>query len=166
MVCCRSCGYVGCRNLSRRSHGLYDDTSLSGRYHLKTSEVINSMYLAWNTLSLVHVMEFPTEGKEPGSRMMFIDSGTAATGISDLSPDVCAVLAEHADEVGKPSMIAYVGNAHPKILIIGSSAGEQVLDVLKARASSIASSTPTGFLSRARNGDVGSYSGVLGESSA
>ena len=110
------------------------------------------MYLAWNTLSLVHVMEFPTEGKEPGSRMMFIDSGTAATGISDLSPDVCAVLAEHADEVGKPSMIAYVGNAHPKILIIGSSAGEQVLDVLKARASSIASSTPTGFLSRARRG--------------
>ena len=62
-----------------------------------------------------------------------------------------AVLAEHPDEVGKPSMIAYVGNAHPKILIISSSAGEQVLDVLKARASSIASSTPTGFLSRARS---------------
>ena len=108
------------------------------------------MYLAWNTLSLVHVMEFPTEGKEPGSRMMFIDSGMAATGISDLSPDVRAVLAEHPDEVGKPSMIAYVDNAHPKILIISSSAGEQVLDVLKARASSIASSTPTAFLSRAR----------------
>ena len=89
------------------------------------------MHLAWNTLSLVHVMEFPTEGKEPGSRMMLIDSGTAATGISDLSPDVCAVLAEHADEVGKPSVIAYVGNAHRKILIIGSSAGEQVLDVFE-----------------------------------
>jgi hypothetical protein len=68
---------------------------------------------------------------------MFIDSGTAATGIDDLRPDVRAVIAGHPDQVGAESTIAYVGKRNPKILIIGSGGGSQVLEGLKAGASSI-----------------------------
>lgn len=103
----------------------------------KSRRNINSIYSAWNTLSLVQVVEFPAEGKDPAARMMFIDSGTAATGISDLRPDVRRVLAEHPEQVEQLSMIAYAGKANPKILIIGSGGGDQVLAGLKAHASSI-----------------------------
>ena len=103
----------------------------------KLRRPINPIYSAWNTMSLVQVVEDPAQGKEPGSRRMFIDAGTAATGIDDLRPDVRTVLAEHPDQVGQLSMIAYVGKPNPKILIIGSGGGAQVLEGLKAHASSI-----------------------------
>jgi Spermine/spermidine synthase domain len=103
----------------------------------KLGRTINPIYSAWNTLSFVQVVESPAEGKEPGSRRMLIDAGTAATGIEDLRPDVRKVLAEHPDRVYQESMIAYVGKPNPKILIIGSGGGEQVLEGLKAHASSI-----------------------------
>ena len=103
----------------------------------KLGRSMSPIYSAWNTLSLVQVVEFPAEGKEPSLRRMLIDSGTAATGIADLRPDVRTVLAEHPDQVGEESMIAYVGKPNPKILIIGSGGGEQVLEGLKAHASSI-----------------------------
>jgi predicted membrane-bound spermidine synthase len=103
----------------------------------KSRHRINSIYSAWNTLSFVQVVEFPPEGKNPAARIMFIDSGTAATGISDLRPDVRRALVDHPDQVELLSMIAYAGKANPKILIIGSGAGDQVLAGLKAQASSI-----------------------------
>jgi len=98
---------------------------------------IPSIYSAWNTLSFVQVVDIPGKGKEPGARRMFIDAGTAATGIGDLRPDVRKVLAEHPDQVGELSTVAYVGKPNPKILIIGSGGGDQVLEGLKAHASSI-----------------------------
>jgi predicted membrane-bound spermidine synthase len=98
---------------------------------------IPSIYSAWNTLSFVQVVDIPGEGKEPGARRMFIDAGTAATGIGDLRPDVRKVLANHPDQVGELSTVAYVGKPNPKILIIGSGGGDQVLEGLKAHASSI-----------------------------
>lgn len=103
----------------------------------KSRRSIYSIYSAWNTLSFVQVVEYPPEGKDSAARMMLIDSGTAATGISDLRPDVRKVLAEHPDQVELLSMIAYAGKTSPKILIIGSGGGDQVLAGLKARASSI-----------------------------
>jgi predicted membrane-bound spermidine synthase len=103
----------------------------------KSRRSINSIYSAWNTLSLVQVLEFPAKGKDPAARMMIIDSGTAATGISDLRPDCRRVVAEHPDQVEQLSTIAYVGKANPKILIIGSGGGDQVLAGLQAHASSI-----------------------------
>lgn len=103
----------------------------------KLRRSMNPIYSAWNTLSLVQVLEFPAQGKEPGARRMIIDAGTAATGIGDLRPDVRKVLAEHPGQVGEQSMIAYVGKPNPKILIIGSGGGDQVLEGLKANASSI-----------------------------
>ena len=103
----------------------------------KNSRSIHAIYSAWNTLSLVQVVEFPAEGKEPAARVMFIDSGTAATGISDLRPDVRRILAEHPEQVEQLSAIAYVEKANPKILIIGPGGGDQVLTGLQAHASSI-----------------------------
>jgi len=103
----------------------------------KSRRSIHSIYSAWNTLSFVQVVEYPPEGKDPAARLMLIDSGTAATGISDLRPDVRKVLAEHPDQVELLSMIAYAGKTNPKILIIGSGGGDQVLAGLKAHASSI-----------------------------
>jgi predicted membrane-bound spermidine synthase len=103
----------------------------------KQRRIIPSIYSAWNTLSFVQVVDIPGEGKEPGARRLFIDAGTAATGIGDLRPDVRKVLAEHPDQVGELSMVAYVGKPNPKILVIGSGGGDQVLEGLKAHASSI-----------------------------
>jgi len=98
---------------------------------------IPSIYSAWNTLSFVQVFDIPAQGKNPGFRRMIIDAGTAATGINDLRPDVRAILTQHPDRVEQLSQIAYAGKAHPKILIIGSGGGDQVLAGLQAHASSI-----------------------------
>jgi hypothetical protein len=103
----------------------------------KRPRSIKSIYSAWNTLSFVQVVEYPPEGKDPAARMMVIDSGTAATGIADLRPDARTAMAEHPEQVEPLSMIAYVGKANPKLLIIGSGGGDQVLAGLKAHASSI-----------------------------
>lgn len=103
----------------------------------KSRRSINAIYSAWNTMSLVQVVEYPAEGKDPAVRMMFIDAGTAATGIEDLRPDVRSVLTKQSGEANGESSIAYVGKAHPKILVIGSGGGRQVLDGLQAGASSI-----------------------------
>jgi spermidine synthase len=103
----------------------------------KSRRRINSIYSAWNTLSFVQVVEFPAQGKDPAARVMIIDSGTAATGISDLRPDCRRVLSEHPEQVEQLSTIAYAGKTNPKILIIGSGGGDQVLAGLQAHASSI-----------------------------
>lgn len=103
----------------------------------KRRRSINAIYSAWNTLSFVQVVEYPADGKDPAVRAMVIDSGTASTGINDLRPDVRTVLAKHPEQVEQLSALAYVGKRNPKILIIGSGAGSQVLEGLKANASSI-----------------------------
>ena len=98
---------------------------------------IKAIYSAWNTLSFVQVVEFPAEGKDPAARMMFIDAGTAATGIADLRPDVRKALVDRPDQVEQMSTIAYVRKTTPKILVIGSGGGDQVLAGLQHHASSI-----------------------------
>jgi Spermine/spermidine synthase domain len=103
----------------------------------KRRSPIHAIYSAWNTMSLVQVVEFPAEGKDPAARRIVIDAGTAATGISDLTPDVRIVLAEHPEQVEQLSKISYAGKANPKILIIGSGGGDQVLAGLQAHARSI-----------------------------
>ncbi|HXJ91438.1 MAG TPA: hypothetical protein VMT20_00980 [Terriglobia bacterium] len=122
----------------------------------KHPHAIRAIYSAWNTLSLVEVVDSPPQGKEPGSRTMFIDSGTAATGISDLRPDVRTVLAEHPEQVSPESSIAYLGKPNPSILIIGSGGGYEVLEGLKAHASSITAveinSTITDVVANRMNG--------------
>lgn len=94
------------------------------------------IYSAWNTLSLVDVYESHPP-KAPAVRRMVIDAGTAATGMQDLRPDVQTVIEQRPDDVVDDSQIVYVGKQSPRILIIGSGGGAQVLTGLKEHASSI-----------------------------
>jgi SAM-dependent methyltransferase len=90
------------------------------------------IYTAWNTFSRIDVYERPpnAETQTAGFRRFVFDAGTAATGISDLRPDVRDYLRRRTDDAGYTSGIAYVGKERPKILIIGSGGGQQVLDAL------------------------------------
>src|SRR6266436_2115970 len=103
----------------------------------KRSTSINAIYSAWNTMSLVQVVEFPPKGKKPAARIMYIDAGTAMTGIYDLRPDARTVLMQSPGQVEPLSTVAYAGKTSPKILIIGSGGGDEVLAGLQADASSI-----------------------------
>ena len=71
---------------------------------------------------------------EPGSSLV-IDSGAAATGMADLSGGVRNYLARTPEY--RPPGLTYIGKQHPKVLIIGSGAGREVLEALYFGASSI-----------------------------
>lgn len=58
----------------------------------KQRSPIVPIYQAWNTLSFVQVEKTPAKVGEPGSRVLIIDAGTAATGMQDLRPCVRSVL--------------------------------------------------------------------------
>jgi hypothetical protein len=103
----------------------------------KQKSPIEPIYEAWNTLSLVQVVETPGAKGEPGSRRLIIDAGTAATGMQDLRPGVRTVLQQHPEEIDDDSDIVYIGKPAARVLIIGSGAGYQVLEALKQKAASI-----------------------------
>ncbi|HTC24746.1 MAG TPA: hypothetical protein VK688_10300, partial [Gemmatimonadales bacterium] len=63
-----------------------------------------------------------------------IDGGTAATGMGDLSAGVQYWL-KSADY--HPPGLAYVGKERPRVLILGSGAGREVLEALYYKASSV-----------------------------
>lgn len=63
-------------------------------------------------------------------RTLLFDAGTAATGMIDLRPGVRDYLNRHPNDTEYPSGLAYIGKAHPNVLIIGSGGGAQVLDAL------------------------------------
>ncbi len=90
------------------------------------------IYTAWNTFSRIDVYERPANAqtKAPSARRFVFDAGTAATGINDLRPNVRDYLSRHTEDGDYTSGIAYVGKQRPKILIIGSGGGQQVLDAL------------------------------------
>ena len=97
------------------------------------------IYTAWNTFSRIDVYERPagpTPG-EPSPRRIFIDAGTAATGLQSLKPDVRTYLERHPDEKEYPAGIAFVGKRAPRVLVIGSGAGEEVLAALRFGASTV-----------------------------
>jgi spermidine synthase len=92
------------------------------------------LYSAWNTISNVNVYERNQQGWD---RAFVIDGGTAATGMTDLRPGVRQYLAAHRADSDYESGIAYPGKSQPNLLIIGSGAGQQVLDGLHFGARSI-----------------------------
>jgi hypothetical protein len=105
----------------------------------KTRPSSPPLYTAWNTFSRIDVYEQPlrvgTGGR--GSRRLIFDAGTAATGIVDLRPDVRTVLQQLADTRAFESSVAYIAKSRPRVLIIGSGGGEEVLDALQFGASAI-----------------------------
>jgi hypothetical protein len=97
------------------------------------------IYTEWNSFSKIDVYDLPAapaKGRpDPGFRSIIIDGGAAGTGIGDLSRGVRDFLA-NAPEY-RPTGLAYVGKQHPKVLIIGSGAGRDVLEALYYGASSV-----------------------------
>ena len=91
------------------------------------------IYTAWNTFSKIDVFEskaLPRAMTGRGGRRFIFDAGTAATGMTDLRPNVRQVLPQLEGRDDFTSNIAYVGKTRPSVLIIGSGAGAQVLDAL------------------------------------
>ncbi len=95
------------------------------------------LYTAWNTFSKVAVFELPTKREGLRKRVMLIDGGTAATGIRDLRGGVRAALARVPDDHAYPSGVAYLGKPRPRVLVLGSGGGSEVLDALHFGAASI-----------------------------
>lgn len=92
----------------------------------------------WNTFSRIDVVEGRAADLpgRPLRRMLLIDQGTAMTSITDLRPDVRQYLARHEGEAFE-SGVAYVGKERPRVLVLGSGAGAEVLGALGYGASSI-----------------------------
>jgi hypothetical protein len=96
------------------------------------------IYTKWNSFSRIDVYEAPAlddSRPDPGFFSIIIDAGAAGTGMSDLSMGVRNYLAHHPKY--RPAGVAYVGKKRPKVLIIGSGAGREVLEGLYYGASSI-----------------------------
>jgi Spermine/spermidine synthase domain len=96
------------------------------------------IYTKWNGFSRIDVYDAPALDEarpDPGFFSIIIDAGAAGTGMDDLSMGVRNYLA-HAPDY-HPAGLAYVGKDHPKVLIIGSGAGREVLEGLYFGASSI-----------------------------
>jgi len=103
------------------------------------------IYTAWNTFSKIDVYETkavitpagPRTTMGRGARRFIFDAGTAATGMSDLRPNVHDALKQLEGHHDFSSNIAYVGKTRPSVLIIGSGGGGQVLDALHYGAAKI-----------------------------
>lgn len=94
---------------------------------------------AWNTFSRIDVFETPAQPEKqvPAIRRIIYDSGTAVTSMHDMRIGVRQYLSQHKDDADYRTGIAYLGKQKPKILIIGSGGGAQVLDALHFGAGSI-----------------------------
>ena len=95
------------------------------------------IYTKWNSFSRTEVYDgsnLDPQRPDPGYYSIIIDVA-AGTGMRDLSMGVRNYLAEAKQY--HPAGMAYVGKDHPKVLIIGSGAGPEVLEGLYYGASSI-----------------------------
>ena len=96
------------------------------------------LYTKWNSFSRVDVFAMAanlTEGRPDPGYSMIIDSGISGTAIPDLSVGVRNYLDGSSNY--HPPGLAYIGRERPKVLIIGSGAGREVLEALYYNASSI-----------------------------
>jgi len=93
---------------------------------------------AWNTFSRLDTYNLPaspSDGRPTPGFSLIIDAGAAGTAMGDLSGGVRNFLARTPEY--RPPGLAYIGKQHPKVLIIGSGAGRDVLEALYFGASSI-----------------------------
>ena len=92
----------------------------------------------WNSFSRVDVYKLsarPERGRPDAGFGIIIDAGTSGTAMADLSAGVRNYLANSSQY--RPTGLAYIGKKHPKVLIIGSGAGREVLEALYYGASSV-----------------------------
>jgi hypothetical protein len=96
------------------------------------------IYSKWNSFSKVDVYTIaaaPASGRPYAGYSIIVDAGLSGTAIPDLSAGVKEFLA-HSPKYQPPGL-AYIEKTHPKILIIGSGAGREILEALYFHASSI-----------------------------
>jgi SAM-dependent methyltransferase len=97
-----------------------------------------SIFTAWNSFSRIEVFELPPrpgEGWPTAGLSIVIDGGSAGTGMGDLSDGVQAFLGQ--TPAYRPPGIAYVGKERPRVLVIGSGAGREVLEALSFGAAAV-----------------------------
>ena len=107
------------------------------RLHPLFPQQTSPIYTKWNSFSKIDVYPAPKldpSRPDPGFYSIIIDGGTAGTGMGDLSMGVRTYLANPSYH---PAGVAYVGKTKPKVLIIGSGAGREVLEALYYGASSV-----------------------------
>jgi SAM-dependent methyltransferase len=109
----------------------------SKRHGLQPVDNTAPIYSAWNTFSRVDVYRLPAapeKGRPDAGFSIIIDAGAAGTAIPDLSAGAREYLrSPHY----RPNGIPYVGKAHPKVLILGSGSGREVLEALDFGAQSV-----------------------------
>ena len=108
----------------------------AGKWHPLRPTDRTPLYTAWNTFSRVDLYDLPAAPEkgwpDPGFSIM-IDAG-AGTGIANLNGGVREYLqSSHYHPPGVP----YIGKVHPKVLILGSGAGREVLEALYFGARSV-----------------------------
>jgi hypothetical protein len=111
---------------------------IPGKHHSLQPVGGSPIYSKWNSFSKIDVYKEPAApdaGRPDPGFSIIIDAGTAGTAIPDLSVGVRNYLANTPEY--QPSGVAYLGRPHPKVLIIGSGAGREVLEALYFGASSI-----------------------------
>ena len=121
--------------LAFHANGLLPITVTPGKILLRSKP----LFTAWNTFSRIDVFETPAQPEQhtPAIRRIIYDSGTAVTSMHDMRIGVREYLSRHKEDADYRCGIAYVGKKKPKVLIIGSGAGAQVLDALHFGASEI-----------------------------
>jgi hypothetical protein len=107
------------------------------RLHPLFPQQTSPIYTKWNSFSKIDVYPAPRldpSRPAPGFYSIIIDGGTAGTGMDDLSMGVRTYL---ANPTYHPAGVSYVGKTKPRVLIIGSGAGREVLEALYYGASSV-----------------------------
>ena len=95
------------------------------------------LFSAWNSISRVDLYPIgpaPTKGWPGPGFVAVIDGGSAATGMGTLSGGVQHWL-DNPDY--RPPGLAYLDNTRPRVLIIGSGGGREVLEALYYHAASV-----------------------------
>jgi MFS family permease len=94
------------------------------------------VFTAWNTFSRVDVYDFPAAPEKgwPDAGFSIMIDASAGTGIGDLSGGIDDYL---RSAQYRPTGIPYVGKTHPRVLILGSGAGREVLEALYFGARSV-----------------------------
>ena len=113
------------------------------------------VFSAWNTFSRIDFFHTPPDERRPYDRFVFVfDAGTAFTGIRDMRPDFRVAAAQMTDPLDFDSQVAYLGRERPRVLIIGSGAGSQVLDALMYGAGSITAIDVNPIINEVINGPL------------
>ena len=113
------------------------------------------VFSAWNTFSRIDFFHTPPDERRPYDRFVFVfDAGTAFTGIRDMRPDFRDAAARMTDALDFDSQVAYLGRDRPRVLIIGSGAGQQVLDAVMYGAGSITAIDVNPIINEVINGPL------------